>query len=135
LTSRTGIIDRGNILTESSAVRTPVLHVFSLDFPFFKKSVFFEICFFNSTLLDKRLTKDMHIKRQHQTFETLSASSIPSSFPEALDTCFGGELIEVCESDSYIGVGCRAKRIERKPPPQTRPESGNSTNWKVLALD
>ena len=79
-----------------------------------------------NTAWPKDIQKDMHVKRQRYTLETLSASSIPLSFSEALDTCFGGELIEVCKSDSYIGVGCRAKWIERKPPPQKLP------NWSWM---
>ena len=63
-------------------------------------------------------TKDKHPKRYHLILETLSASSIPSSFPEALDTCFGGELLRYANLTPTLELD--AERNDLRENPQRR---------------
>ena len=73
--------------------------------------------FFNSTLLDKETPERTSIqKRYHLIQETLSASSIPSSFPEALDTCFGGELLGYANLTPTLELDAERTELREKTP-------------------
>ena len=72
--------------------------------------------FFNSTLLDKETPGKTKIqKRYNVVLATLSVSSIPSSFPEALDSCFGGKLLRYANLTPTLELDAERHELRENP--------------------
>ena len=67
------------------------------------------------TAWQRHTRKDKHPKRYHLIQETLNASSIPESFPEALDTCFGGELLRYANLTPALELDAERNELRENP--------------------